>query len=107
MRLLLEKFAAERRLSLRQPRLNGARIVFIGSSSAIPCVVRDLSPQGARLLVANPIAVPDQFDLRMDQTGVCHPAKVAWRSADRIGVAFLDRTQDCLRSASQRSSLDR
>jgi hypothetical protein len=91
MNRFLSVSVGERRLSLRQPRLNGAMIVFNGNSSAVVCVVRDLSPQGARLLVASPSGIPDQFDLRIDQTGVCHPSKVAWRSAHQIGVKFLDR----------------
>lgn len=99
--MLLSEFPAERRVRLRQPRLNGAMIVFDNSSSGIPCVVRDLSTQGARLLVANPVGIPDRFDLRMDQTGVRYPSKVAWRSADRIGVKFLDRGQEFFSSASR------
>jgi PilZ domain-containing protein len=83
--------SGERRRSLRQPRLNGAMIVFNGDLSTIACVVRDLSPQGARLIVASPIGIPERVDLRIDQTGVCHPSKVAWKSAHRIGVKFLDR----------------
>lgn len=98
--MLLSEFPAERRVRLRQPRLNGAMILFDNSSSGIPCVIRDLSTQGARLLVANPIGVPDRFDLRMDQTGVRHSSKVAWRSADRIGVKFLDCGQDFFPGAS-------
>ena len=77
-----------RRTSPRQRRLNGAKIIF-NSNSVIDCVVRDLSPRGARLLVASPIGIPEQFDLRIDRTGVCHPSKVAWRKADKIGVVFL------------------
>jgi hypothetical protein len=41
----------ERRASPRQRRLNGAKIVFNNNSSVIDCIVRDLSPHGARLVV--------------------------------------------------------
>ena len=66
----------------------GQRSYSIATRSSI-VVVRDLSPRGARLLVASPIGIPEQFDLRIDRTGVCHPSKVAWRKADKIGVVFL------------------
>src|SRR5215469_14284121 len=51
----------ERRVSPRQRCLNGAKIVFNNNSSVIDCVVRDLSPQGARLLVASLVGIPDRF----------------------------------------------
>jgi hypothetical protein len=79
----------ERRASPRQRRLNGAKIVFNNNSSVIDCIVRDLSPQGARLLVASPVGIPDRFDLRIDRNGACHPSKVAWKTSDQIGVNFL------------------
>jgi hypothetical protein len=81
---------ANRRASPRQRRLHGAKIVLNNNSSVIDCVVRDLSPKGARLSVFSSIGIPDCFDLRIDRTGACYPSKVAWRSADQIGVMFLD-----------------
>jgi hypothetical protein len=78
----------ERRTSPRQRRLNAAKIVFNNNSSVIDCIVRDLSPQGARLLVARPVGIPDRFDLRMVRNDVCHPSKVSWRVNDQIGVSF-------------------
>jgi len=78
----------ERRANSRQRRLIGAKIVFNNNSSVIDCIVRDLSPQGARLLIASPVGIPDRFDLRIDRNGVCHPSKVAWRTNDQIGVSF-------------------
>jgi hypothetical protein len=80
----------ERRASSRARRLFGAKIVFNSNSSVIDCVLRDLSPQGARLLVPSTNGIPDQFDLQINRNGVCHPSKVAWRVSDQLGVAFLD-----------------
>lgn len=82
----------ERRVSSRQRRLNGAKIVFNNSASVIDCIVRDLSDQGARLLVASPVGIPSRFDLRIDRTGACHSSKVVWRAKDQIGVSFLTMT---------------
>jgi hypothetical protein len=78
----------ERRASPRQRRLNGAKIVFNNNSSVIDCIVRDLSSQGARLLVTSPVGIPDRFDLRIDRNGACHPSQVTWRANDQIGVSF-------------------
>ena len=82
----------ERRASLRQRRLNGAKIVFNNNASVIDCVVRDVSLEGAQLLVASSIGVPDSFDLRINRNDSHHPSKVAWKSNDRIGVIFLNRS---------------
>lgn len=84
----MPKSMGERRASPRQRRLNGAKIVFNNNSSVIDCIVRDLSPQGARLLVSSPVGIPDRFDLRIDRNGACHPSKVTWRTKDQIGVSF-------------------
>lgn len=78
----------ERRATPRQRRLNAAKIVFNNNSSVIDCIVRDLSPHGARLVVASPVGIPEQFDLRIDRNGMCHPSKVTWRANDQIGVSF-------------------
>jgi hypothetical protein len=85
-----ESMGDERRASSRQRRLHGGKIVFNNNTSSIDCVVRDLSPTGARLEVASPIGIPDWFDLRINRNGVCYPSKVVWRSANQIGVMFLD-----------------
>lgn len=85
-----QKSTSERRASPRQRRLNGAKIVFNNNSSVIDCIVRDLSSQGARLIVASPVGIPDRFDLRIDRNGACYPSKIAWRTNDQIGCQFLD-----------------
>ena len=78
----------ERRATPRERRLNAAKIIFNNNASVIDCIMRDLSPRGARLLVASPVGIPERFDLRIDRNGACHPSKVTWRANDQIGVSF-------------------
>jgi len=78
----------ERGASPRQRRLNAAKIVFNNNSFGDRLIVRDLSPQGARLLVVSPVGIPDRFDLRIDRNGACHPSKVTWKANDQIDVSF-------------------
>jgi hypothetical protein len=85
---------ADRRTTARQRSLWGAKIVINNNSSMIDCLVRDLSPQGARLSVATQIGIPDRFDLRIDRSGARYPAKVAWRSRNQIGFRFLNNILD-------------
>jgi len=63
----------DQRRTMRQRRLNGAKIIFNDNASVIDCVLRDLSPEGAQLLVASPIGIPDLFELRISRNGARHP----------------------------------
>ena len=82
--------SAELRKAPRLKSLIGARIVFNNGSASLDCVIRDLSGTGAKLALSGPVAVPDAFDLIIPQKGVTHRAKVAWRQANEIGVAFVE-----------------
>lgn len=72
----------------RQVTLLPARIIADGRS--MDCAVRDVSPGGARLRVADPGAVPSEFQLVFQQNGEFRRAKVRWRRAGYVGVAFLE-----------------
>ena len=50
------------------------------------CTVRNMSPAGALLLVANAYGLPEQFDLNMH--GHSRRCTARWRRLDRIGVKF-------------------
>ena len=77
----------ERRRAPRQRTLKSARIVIDPQMPELECVVRNLSPDGALLLVPS-LAVPDRFDLVLSASRSRHACKVAWRAHDRVGVAF-------------------
>lgn len=79
----------ERRRAPRQRTLKGAHIVFNDGHSTIDCQVRNLSAIGALLRVAGVIGIPDRFTLRFDD-GRSFSCVVARRTADAVGVTFLD-----------------
>jgi hypothetical protein len=81
--------AAERRTSQRLRTLKGGSILF-GLAPAIDCVVRNLSATGACLAVPNPAAIPEQFDLLIKPELLKRHCRVAWRTADRIGIRFVE-----------------
>ena len=52
------------------PRLRSflrGRVVFNGGNSSMDCIVRDISPDGAKLQITNSVTVPDRFDLLIPQ----------------------------------------
>jgi len=76
----------ERRSSLRHRTFKAAKIVLKEDAAVIDCTVRNLSETGALIGIANAVAVPEEFSLRMDgSTRLC---AVVWRRFDRFGVRF-------------------
>lgn len=56
----------------------------------VPCTLKDISDQGARLLMPGNSDVPDQFVLLLSERGKAHRrCRVAWRVADQVGVKFI------------------
>ena len=63
-------------------------MLFPNTLSAIDCTIRDLSQTGAKVVCADPAAVPDEFRLVILVDMVMRDVKVAWRKPDLIGVHF-------------------
>ena len=79
---------SEHRSAFRFRTLRLAKI-YPNSGKAIECCVRDLSTRGARLEVADPEQVPDNFFLiiqGMSDRFQCH---VVWKNGNAIGVEYL------------------
>jgi hypothetical protein len=74
------------RLSPRKRALKSGRIVFNHRHSVIDCVVRNVSANGARLIVPSVAGIPNHFDLYIGEDH--HAAKVVWKSADSLGVSW-------------------
>jgi hypothetical protein len=53
-------------------------------------MVRDISPAGGLLFVANAYGLPEEFNLQMD--GYSRRCDARWRRLDRIGVQFKSTT---------------
>src|SRR5262249_55378621 len=78
----------ERRRSVRQKcRLRG-RIYFYDGRKSVPCGIRDISYEGARIELLEPIDIPDAIDLYIPQKHRTMHASVRWRHGSRIGVSF-------------------
>jgi hypothetical protein len=78
----------ERRKFHRARTLLGARIAFGRNFLTMDCVIRDMSPAGARLRLPSTVGVPAAFQLLLDRDRCQRPCKVVWRSETELGVAF-------------------
>ena len=76
----------------RQPRLRAlktGRAILPGGHSTFDCMIRNLSPLGAKMSFESTADIPPQFRLRLED-GTMHDCAVKWRSPREIGVEFLD-----------------
>jgi hypothetical protein len=80
----------EQRETVRRVVRLGATIVGADNSVLAPCLMADVSPGGARLIVQSPAALPDRFALVLSRDGgLRRECAVAWRSNNALGVEFL------------------
>jgi len=78
----------ERRYSKRQKSFLRGCIYFNNRRSAVDCLVRDISAEGARLIFSDAVNVPDVVDLYIPQKEQTLRATVQWRHGDEVGVIF-------------------
>lgn len=77
----------ERRTHVRHRVLKAGRLAF-QSGGSFECRVRNLSPAGARLDIAAPMALPEQFTLMIDADHFKQRCRPVWTRDNQIGVAF-------------------
>ena len=76
---------AEQRNDARKGFLKRAQI--INGSTALDCVVENLSAAGARLRFGVPMLVPETFVQRFSD-GASHPARRRWARGAAVGIVF-------------------
>ena len=76
------------RQSPRLRTLKGGSITF-GFTTAIDCIIRNLSETGACLEVESPVGIPDDFTVLIRPEIIKRNCRVIWRHAKRIGVRFV------------------
>ena len=80
---------SERRIATRQKSFLQGRVYFNNRRSSIDCLVRDVSPTGARLKFAGAVTTPELLELYIPNKEESFRAQVQWHRGDEIGVAFI------------------
>jgi len=80
----------ERRRSVRQKSFLRGCVHFNNRRNTFDCLIRDLSPEGARIIFSETVSVPDLVELYIPQKEQTVRARVQWRHGDEIGLAFPD-----------------
>ncbi len=65
-------------------------VYFDKRRGAMSCLVRDLSEQGARIILSEAVTIPDNVNLHIPQREETLRARVQWRRGDEIGLVFPD-----------------
>lgn len=68
--------------------MKGGTITFSGRFTTLPCVVRNISDNGARIQAQNTADVPDTFVLIVEMDGIEVDCQVVWRNEKFAGVKF-------------------
>lgn len=79
----------ERRKTFRGRTYLGGQVAFDNSRSAADCLVRNLSPEGAKIVFSAPTAIPNEFELTIPRKGDSRGVRVVWRDENEAGVVFL------------------
>jgi hypothetical protein len=78
----------ERRASRRQKSFLRGVVYFDKRRSEMACLIRNLSEDGARIILSQTVAIPDMIELHIPQREQTVSARMQWRRADEIGLAF-------------------
>jgi hypothetical protein len=79
----------DRRIAMRQKSFLQGRIYYNNRRSSLDCLVRDISPTGARLKFSGSVTVPELVELFIPNKDESYRARVQWNRGDEIGVGFV------------------
>jgi hypothetical protein len=69
------------------------RVAFDNGQSALDCLVRNLSQDGARIALSDTAAIPDAFEVVIPRKGEIRRARIIWKDETEAGVLFLRSTR--------------
>jgi hypothetical protein len=84
----------ERRASARNKVLLGGIAEINESHPTMECVVRNLSEDGACVELDSDAKLPNHVKLVIAQKGRSYLARLMWRQANRVGLAFMAMVTD-------------
>lgn len=80
----------ENRKQTRSRTVLGAQIVFNNRSSTVDCKVRNMTEDGAKIVLADHMNIPQRFEFIVPQRGRTYIAKVIWRQDNEAGLEFVN-----------------
>ena len=84
----------DRRQSVRDKVLYGGVAEFNERGSTMDCVVRNISERGACIELDQAAKLPQEMNLTIARKGRSLLARLIWRQANKVGLAFRIMTSD-------------
>jgi len=89
----IEERPVERRRVTRQKSFLRGMIYFNNRRNVVDCLIRDISPYGARLIFSDAVTTPDVLELYIPQKERTLRVHAIWRHGQELGVAFAQAAQ--------------
>lgn len=93
------------RRAQRQRVLKTVKIYRLNGAHAVDCQMRDFSETGARLIIKDQLALPNEFRLVLPSDGSMRFAKVVWRRGELAGIRFMSDAGDAPAEKLQNGSM--
>lgn len=77
---------SNRRNNDRSPSFLGATIIYNRDRWSAPCVVKNLSRNGVRIMVRGMPTLPERFHLAIPSKKITYAVRTAWRDGDTVGL---------------------
>jgi ribosomal protein L19 len=84
----------DRRQSVRDKVFYGAVAEINERGSTMDCVVRNISEGGACVEFGDAVYLPEEMNLSVARKGRSFLARLIWRQANKVGLAFRIMTSD-------------
>ena len=85
----MEPTFREKRRSLRSRVFLGGELLIGSQFPAVECHVKNISHQGASIVVQSSTQLPDRFDLVIRKTNERHHAVITRSNGRQLGIAYL------------------
>ena len=80
---------SDKRSGTRTKSFLRGQIVFNNRMSTMDCIIRNISPTGAKLAVNEGLTLPDRFEISIPQKGETLAARIKWRRGEELGIVFV------------------
>lgn len=86
----LERRTAPRRREVKRGQISFHQLAHDLNFSRVSfdCMIRNLSDNGAGLVLENSGRIPEAFDLFIREDGTSRKCRVVWRANHQLGVVF-------------------
>jgi hypothetical protein len=101
----VEEKMQERRRLTRQSKCLRGRVYFNKGRDWLPCVIRDVGYEGARIILPDPKDIPDEVELYIPKRKRITHANVRWRHGNKVGLAFSQVEQTTANKAQSEKQL--